>query len=383
MLSGSRIDDAPDSNRSLSVVAFETPVSLFLKLNKSTSDRLRLRRSQPFDANEKRLVEIFINHLNAISSLTEGVYFDDLLTNLPTRVLSEFLGVRAKTVLLDSMQQFEALASRTYEGHQITSALGITGSVGYQTVRLDELWKEDFSMVLANGIDTRYVTGSDGRVFNLAALPVGENATYAPHRFGAIANWCNTRNRVALALNRNGEILLFKDKKLQFAKRRGRWEFYSHDPVLRQFGYGLSNRLKEAVYETCLDVSFARTGGCIAVVGRTTASQLPNYVNSDDIIAETGTAKTRLLAKAIRRDTFQAIDRRLRLELVSMDGATIISHQGNVLAAGAIVKVPSGSSGGGGRRAAAQQLSRLGLGIKISSDGPITGFRRRQVTFIL
>jgi hypothetical protein len=383
MLSGSKIQDAPDSDRSLSVVAFETPVSLFLKLNTSTSYRLRLRRSQRFDANEKRLVEIFINQLDAISSVTEGVYFDDLLTSLPTRVLSEFLEVRAKTVLLESMQQFEALASRTYEGHQITSALGITGSVGYRTVRLDELWKEDFSMVLANGIDTMYVTGSDGRVFNLASLPPGENAAYAPHRFSAIANWCNTNNRVALALNRNGEILLFKDKKLQFAKRRGTWQFYSHDPVLRQFGYGLSNRLKEAIYETCVDVSFARTGGRIAVVGSTTASRLPEYVNRDDIIAQTRTTKTSLLSKAIRRDTFPAIDRRLRLELVSMDGAMIIGHQGNVLAAGAIVKVPSGSSAGGGRRAAARQLSRLGLGIKISSDGPVTGFRRKNVVFVL
>jgi hypothetical protein len=228
-----------------------------------------------------------------------------------------------------------------------------------------------------------YVSGSDGRVFNLVSLPPGENAAYSPHRFSAIANWCNTTNRVALALNRNGEILLFKDKKLQFAKRRGTWQFYSHDPVLRQFGYGLSNRLKEAIYETCLDVSFARTGGCIAVVGSTTASRLPEYVNPDDIIDQTRTTKTSLLSKAIRRDTFPAIDRRLRLELVSMDGATIIGHQGNVLAAGAIVKVPSGSSGGGGRRAAARQLSRLGLGIKISSDGPVTGFRRKNAVFVL
>jgi hypothetical protein len=249
---------------------------------------------------------------------------------------------------------------------------------------LDELWNEDFSMVLANGIDTMYVAGSDGRVFNLVSLPPGENAAYAPHRFSAIANWCDTANRVALALNRNGEILLFKDKRLQFAKRRGAWRFYSHEPVLSQFGRGLRRRLKEAIYETCLDVSFARTGGCIAVVRRKNVSGLPKYVNRDDIITETRTAKTRLLSKAIPLgERFNAIDRRLRLELLSMDGATIIDHQGNILAAGAIVKVPSGSSGGGGRRAAARQLSKLGLGIKISSDGPVSGFRDKDIVFIL
>src|SRR5207253_11397671 len=193
----------------------------------------------------------------------------------------EFLGVRAKTVLLESMQQLESLASRTYEGHQITSALGITGSVGYGTSHFDELWNEDFSMVLAIGIDTMYVAGSDGGVFNLVSLQPGESVPYAPHRFSAIANWCNVTNRVALALNRNGEILLFKDRRLQFAKRRGAWQFYSHQPVLNRFGPGLRTRLKEAIYETCLDVSFARTGGCIAVVRRTNVPRLRDFVNQN------------------------------------------------------------------------------------------------------
>jgi hypothetical protein len=384
VLSGSRIQNAPQSQRSRSVAAFENPLSIFIKPDTATKWRLRLRRSQAWDQSEKRLVEIFIRQLGGIADFEADSYFADLLASLPRRVISEFLGVRAKTVLLESMQQFESLASRTYEGHQITSALGITGSVGYRTIHLEELWNEDFSMVLANGIDTMYVTGSDGGVFNLISLQSGESVPYAPHRFSAIANWCNVNNRVALALNRNGEILLFKDRRLQFAKRRGAWQFYSHDPVLRQFGYGLRNELKDAVYETCLDVSFARTGGCIAIVGRTNIPRLSDYVNANDMISERRTAKTKLLSKAIpKRSTFTTLDRRVRLELVSMDGATILDHQGNILAAGAIVKVPSGSSGGGGRRAAARQLSKLGLGIKISSDGPVLGFRRKQVVFTL
>jgi hypothetical protein len=383
MLSGSRIQNAPQSQTSWSIAAFENPVSIFVKPDKTTVWRLRLRRSQAWDRSEKRLVEIFIRQLANLSDAANAEYLDDLLNVVPRRVIAEFLGVKAKTVLLESMQQFESLASRTYEGHQITSAVGITGSVGYQTVRLDELWKEDFSMVLANGIDTIYVAGTDGRVFNLAVLAPGKNTPYAPHRFIAMANWCDTTNRVALALNRNGEILLFKDRKLQFAKRRGSWQLYSHEPALSRFGRGLRRRLKEAIYETCLDVSFARTGGCIAVVRRDCAARVSEYVNRRDVVDEAQSTKSTLLAKAIRGRPFPAIDRRLRTDLVSMDGATIIDHQGKVLAAGAIVKVPSGSSGGGGRRAAARQLSKLGLGIKISSDGPVVGFRRKQIVFTL
>jgi hypothetical protein len=42
-----------------------------------------------------------------------------------------------------------------------------------------------------------------------------------------------------------------------------------------------------------------------------------------------------------------------------------------------------GRVAGGGRRAAAMQLSRLGLAIKISADGPITGFRKKKAIFSL
>ena len=65
-----------------------------------------------------------------------------------------------------------------------------------------------------------------------------------------------------------------------------------------------------------------------------------------------------------------------------MDGATVLKQSGEVVTAGSIVRVPSGSMGGG-RRAAALQLSKLGLAIKISADGPITGFRNRKEIFSL
>ena len=68
--------------------------------------------------------------------------------------------------------------------------------------------------------------------------------------------------------------------------------------------------------------------------------------------------------------TFPELDRRFRLELLSIDGAVVIDHRGKVLAAGAILKIPGGSTGGG-RLAAARVLASLGLGIKVSQDGSI------------
>jgi DNA integrity scanning protein DisA with diadenylate cyclase activity len=89
------------------------------------------------------------------------------------------------------------------------------------------------------------------------------------------------------------------------------------------------------------------------------------------------TVKTKAISKLLRKKKFQELDRRLRRELAAIDGATVIRSDGTILAVGAILRIPGGSLGGG-RRAAAQELGKLGLGIKVSQDGGIVGFRQNQ-----
>lgn len=50
----------------------------------------------------------------------------------------------------------------------------------------------------------------------------------------------------------------------------------------------------------------------------------------------------------------------MRTELISMDGATIIDYDGNIISVGAIIKNDSGSYGGG-RGAAAKNYLNLDL----------------------
>jgi hypothetical protein len=71
--------------------------------------------------------------------------------------------------------------------------------------------------------------------------------------------------------------------------------------------------------------------------------------------------------------SFLDLGRRQRLELLSMDGATILQQDGRIVTAGAILQVPGGSAGGG-RLAAAQAIAQYGVGIKVSQDGPIAGW---------
>lgn len=72
---------------------------------------------------------------------------------------------------------------------------------------------------------------------------------------------------------------------------------------------------------------------------------------------------------------FHELDRTLRLKLTAIVGATVIDHLGNVVAVGAIPKIRGGSTSGE-RTAAAKQFALVGLGIKISQDGGIEGYRK-------
>lgn len=381
MLAGTRLGQTKESSMRHSLVAYQHPCALLMKPSKDALYRVQLLRSQRFTPEERKLVGLFVAEVGKIVSQASPEDLKDLMVIIPRRVISRFLpGDKGRRTLEQAIRDLEALASQTYEGHPVVVALGITGSLGYGPIRLGELWREDFSRVLSNGFDSMYICGSDGRVFKVNYLPHASSFEFAPYRLGLIAAWCRVPQRVAVVLNRSGEVLIFKEKNLRFAKRRGAWRYYAHKSVIRRLGVGNSD-LRRAVYESCLDVSFSRTGGCVAVLAAGNDRKVKKVLHGRDLIGDPKGPRTKLLAFTVKKK-FQDLDRRHRQELLSMDGATVLKRTGEVVTAGAIVRVPSGSTGGG-RTAAARQLSKFGLAIKISADGPITGFRKKKEIFAL
>ena len=139
---------------------------------------------------------------------------------------------------------------------------------------------------------------------------------------------------------------------------------------------GKSTNLVQSIWEFLnglLDVSFAKTGGGIALIKRSALERFKKskIVSKHDYLGAANDKGQCL--KAIITKPFAELDRHLRANIVAMDGATILDFQGNVIAAGAIVKVGAGSDGGG-RLAAAKALSEHGFAVKIPSDGGIRGF---------
>ncbi|MEG1500285.1 MAG: hypothetical protein RR400_04405, partial [Clostridia bacterium] len=240
-------------------------------------------------------------------------------------------------------------------------------------------------------------------------------ASICPFNYSSIAKHCG-ENKIGLTLLENGDMLLFKNYNLVFAKRRGIWNSYSHSELVEILSNKSAHAIKElrrAIYISALDVSFSGQGGCIAYLNKDCAKNVLNLIDIDDILSEEyynlklqnekeeseklygilenknaapitnvsfenyinnkNCVKTSALKAIIGDKKFHQLHRKLREELISIDGATIVDFDGTIIAAGAIVKIDAGSTGGG-RLAAAKTLSRFGVSLKISQDGIIQGF---------
>ena len=205
--------------------------------------------------------------------------------------------------------------------------------------------------------------------------------------------------------------MIFKDKQLLFAKRNGAWVSFSHEEIIGKLAErsGEAEEVRKAIYLSALDTSFARTGGCIVHVNNSDRFNVLKHIDVADLLfkdcydhkmqesinqsffvnieesakeilpfetflTEDKCSKSANLIKIINGRKFHELNRKLRQELIGIDGATIIDYEGNILAVGAIIKIEAGSVGGG-RLAAAKTLSNYGIAMKISADGRIEGFR--------
>jgi hypothetical protein len=375
------LDTSYASNTSQQLVAFDNPCNIHFKVNTADSYRIGIKRSQPFDTNtggrltEKRVVEAFVAAVDEISDGLERPYKADLLSALQRRIVAKSVGgTTTESAILKAIDQLTTWSSRLYEGQPISVCLGFVPGMENTGILLEQIATEDFGSVLSNGFDTLLSFDNAGNLQRHVALSQPtENPVFAPLRYAALASWARD-GKIALSLNRLGEILVFRDQKLVFARRSGGWHFLTHEPMLTQLGCPQSDDVRRAVYETCMDASFARTGACIGVVLSRNRKQWKNIaVSSNDYLESPSSIKSRTIARAVGGHAFHHLDRKLRQELVAIDGATLLDHNGVVLAVGAILHIPGGSSDGG-RRAAALELSKLGLGIKVSQDGGIVGF---------
>ena len=378
-------DFVPFNKTTETVVYDHAPTRLRVRQNTTAKDFFAITRLQSWDGAEKLLVKKLLSVFDRTKS-TAAPLLNQLEDYVVRNAIAQTVAVGQQAGTLETvLETLSAWASQTYEGERVSSGIVITSAPasGVVKVSLLELMKEDFGKILSDGVDSWWRVDHAGQVLAFDTIDSTKAAAsergYFPLRYLLLASLA-AENAVAVTLNRNGEILLFAQGELKFAKRRGRWLHFTHEPVVTSMSWGGASPLdvRQAIYESCLDASFARSGGCIGIVRK---HQLSNFnskcpVSNDDLLETATKLKPLSAAQLIAGRPFQSIPRLVRKELLGLDGALVLRWDGVLLAAGAILELHDVKRGNqGGRSAAAKALSRFGMGIKVSEDGMISGYK--------
>lgn len=393
--------------------------SMLLKPNKQDEYRLIIKRNQPFKNKDIMLVKCIMNELLTISEydLSDQVYTNKLQSVAIEKAICKSISESSSQVLLELIEELTKWAERTYEGRNLTFGIVINEQVESKSeLYFSDFIANDFMALLSDGKMSTLELDKNGNFIGYSILErMKAIPTICPQGNISFAKFCND-NRIGLTLYENGDLLLFKNHVLQFARRRGVWNSFDHETMIDLLSNRTNHTMKEirkAIYITALDVSFAGNGGCIVYLNKDNQMQVLNHIDMDDILSEqhyeqkkqlerdeqeklynlfnknyienilnfdyneyldeNKCLKTKTLRKIINGRKFHELNRKLREELVAMDGATIVDYDGTIVATGAIIKIEAGSTGGG-RLAATKTLSKYGVSIKISTDGTMEGF---------
>ena len=423
LFTGSFIDEEEESSTRDSEVAFGKRNSLLIKPSKLDEYRLILKRGQPFQNFEVNLLRSILNEIDKISALglDDESYVSVLQNNaIEKSICASISDSETAIIMFGIITELEKWAARTYEGKKIAIGIIINTSIDTseqpETISYSDIMAKDFFALLSDGIDSYIEFDKKGNLAGYVQMErVKKVPNIAPYEFEKVARYCNEK-RIGIVLTQNGDFLIFKNRELLFSKRMGTWNIYSHEEVIQL----LSNRgnyslkdIRRSVYYTALDTSFAYSGGCIIYLNKDTVEGALTHINAHDILDEKyfeikkkqeledagklynlqtlatveaiynvpyqifleqqHCVKAECLRKIISGKPFHELSRKLRQELVSMDGATVIDSEGTIIAVGAILKIEAGSDGGG-RLAAATTLSKYGIAIKISQDGILKAF---------
>jgi hypothetical protein len=394
MFPGVEILDVPwqPQNITSSLVTFAPGANrLRVRENMSEPVFLELSRAQPFDSAEKALVENLVRAYADVKSQA-GTFLSQLEEAIIRQGIAKSIagGRPAQQRIISTvLETFLNWATQTYEGERVSSGCLITTSlviVSRHRTELTPLFQEDFAKNLTDGVDSWWRIAAIGGVIGFETSEDQTTLTapadaFFPQRYRPLAVR-TAGNTVGIALNRNGEILVFAGQKLRFAMRRGIWVNFAHDSIVKQMsaaGGAGSTKLRQAIYASSIDVSFARSGGCIGLLRTSDLKRFreDEIVAPDDRIGISDKLKPKTAATLVSGRSFATLSRSIRKELLGLDGALVLRPDGSVYAAGAILKLGTIDLGNqGGRSAAAKTLSRYGLGVKISEDGMISGYKK-------
>jgi hypothetical protein len=340
-----------------------------------------------------QLSEIFSGALPPSDDVTAGLLalFDEL-------VVARHLKQHHK-LALDPERVFSslrALAEQTYENKALAFGCVLDASRS-EAPPTGARFPDDFLSAkrfraLSDAYYTAYLVSTHGAVIEFMDLPTAASRRrVAPRNF--FPEWCrdlaleSRESRLGMALTRNGDVLVFDGGTLRFTYRFGRWQFWNHTHLVdllrntarvQRVPSAIIPRVVTAIYRAALDVSFRRSGGMFVVLRN--QGRISDVVRSADQIGSPRRAPlSDQFDGALPTLRIQELPRDLILELSALDGAIVLSNQGQILAYGAVLAPKRRGridAAEGSRTKAAIGASNYGIAVKISSDGDITVYSR-------
>lgn len=413
LFTGSEIIGEEESSPRDACVAQGSGGTVLIKFNKSDDYRYIIKRVQPFKHFEIAIIKSIIEEMSKIYlNRVAREYSKQIEHIIKEKAICKSITNNYKT-LQNIISTLANWGMRTYEGSHASFGLILSSKKAKETnenLNINNFLNKDFSALLSDGTDTFMEISADGYLINyLTSQKNYKENLLVPYEYLKMANLC-TGSKIGICLLPDGDILIFKNKMLTFAKRSGNWVCFTHQVIIDKLAdrLGDGEEIRKEIYLSSLDTSFNKCGGCIVHVSNNEKFNVLKHINPADVlvedcynhimeenrsksffaelteessytpfsdfIKEDKCVKTANLIKIIRGRKFHELGRKLRLELMGIDGATIVDYDGTIIAVGAIIKIEAGSSGGG-RLAAAKILSNYGISIKISNDGSIQGFR--------
>lgn len=419
MFTGSSIGGEVESNTRDSEVALGHGGTVLIKPSKNDEYRLVLKRNISFKTSEVALLKSIIAEIAEVSGI--GTLDDSYMTRLNMtaieKAICESISEVAGKTLLNILMHLETFANRTYEGKRVTFGIIINEKLDcanpVSNLSYETMFTHDFFAVLSNGVQSCVEFDKNG--FYLGHMSLEKlrfRPTLSPYDYISFCRYCDEA-RIGIVLTQNGEILLFKNRSLVYSKKRGVWNSYCHEEIITLLSNRTSQSIKEirkSLYFTALDVAFSGTGGCLVYLNKQYTEQALTHIDVDDILTEKHyemkqeqlaempkkrikepnyidysnisydeyvssyeKTKTSCLKATIAGRKFHELNRKLREELASIDGATIVDWDGTIIACGAIIRIDAGSTGGG-RLAATKTLGRYGVAVKVSQDGTMQAY---------
>lgn len=361
------------------IAAYRRPDPRTVRLRVPLGDHVveLTRRAPVFSGDEAKLLSAYgtaLQEFGEVPRVFATTASEDVLTRA-IAVRCSSTGSQAKAVET-VIQSIVRHASRTYEGIRIAVNICLDLNDTESGIGLSDFLLMPWTPILGSGLSSAILLAGNGSVLRVMSLSaVNTDNVLAPEVFAPVAYWTNSPGRVAISVSRAGDIYLFSGGQLLLARRSARWRGFPVSALRASGWFGTSQRtltprVKTAVLTSLIDASAGHHGACLGIViNSRSVSAIENLVSID----ERWNSDRNERRKMFQTVSFLDLSRRHRLELLSMDGATLLDQSGMILAAGAILTVGGGSPGGG-RTAAARAISSYGVGIKVSQDGPVTAY---------